>query len=448
MLKENMLKENVLKQKLTKLVKEHTLLLEIIVKLKDFSEIYLVGGVIRDIALKNKVKDIDLCTSLNIKEVSRILEKTLKVIDTGKRHGTISVYLENQKVEITEFRGKENTLLEDLRLRDFSINAIAFDVINNEIIDPFFGLNALKNNVLECPCDAKKIFLDDPLRILRMFRFSYAQNREPAKNLIDAAKENFESIKGVSIERIKDELSNILISENPKNAFKKLVEFNFLNELFPELTPMVNCKQNKYHIENVFDHTLNVVNNTPPILEVRLAALLHDTGKPHTVSIDEQGERHFYGHEKVSTKIAKIFLERLCFPKKTIDTVLTVVNLHMRSLDAGDAGIRRLIRDLKGNFNSWLMLIKADKPPTMDNKKFNERLDNFLLRYNAEIEAQKNRDFFKLAISGNDIMDVLALPRSKKIGEIKNKLLELIIEDPSKNEKEFLIKYLKNLEKN
>lgn len=413
--------------------------------LQDFSKIYLVGGIIRDIALEKEALDIDICTSLNINKVSEILGPHLKIIDTGKRHGTISAFLDTEHVEITEFRGKQDSLVSDLELRDFTINAIAFDLINNEIIDPFNGLDDLKNNILRCPIDPNKVFLDDPLRILRAFRFSYAQDRIPDNNLEKALKTNFDKLKSISIERIRDELSKILLSNNPVLALKKIEEFGGLKILFPELSPMVNCKQNKYHIHDVFNHTLDVLKNTPPVLEARLAALLHDVGKPFTVSTDELGERHFYGHEKESVRIAKDFLERLCFSKKIINTVTTVINLHMRSLEAGGSGIRRLIKDLNGTFNIWLMLIKADKPPKMDEIEFKQRLDKFLENYNAEITAQEKRDFLKLKISGEDIMNCLNLQPSKKVGEIKNKLEELITDDPSKNTKEFLLEYLKKL---
>ena len=438
-----MLSKDKLEHKLTNFVNNNPLLIKLIDLLKDSSKIYLVGGIIRDIALGKKALDIDLCTSLNINEVSKILEKSFKIIDTGIKHGTITAIFDHVHAEITEFRGEKNSLESDLSLRDFTINAIAFDIIGKKLIDPFNGLDDLKNNILRCPIDPNIVFNDDPLRMVRTFRFSYAQNRKLDENIIKALKANFDKIKTVSIERIKDELSKILVLENPSLVFKKLVEFNFLDTLFPEITPMVNCTQNKYHVHDVFNHTLDVLENTPPILEARLAALLHDIGKPHTISVDSDGERHFYGHEKVSVKIAKKFLERLCFPNKTINTVLNIVNLHMRDLEAKGAGIRRLIRELGDDFNVWLMLVKADRPPKMPKEEFEIRLNNFLSNYNFEIEEQKRKDFFKLKISGEDIMQILNLSPSKKIGEIKNKLQELIIEDPSKNDREFLINYIK-----
>ena len=438
-----MLSKDMLEHKLTNLINNNPLLIKLIDLLKDFSKIYLVGGIIRDIALEKKALDIDLCTSLNINEVSKILEKSFKIIDTGIKHGTITAIFDHVHAEITEFRGEKNSLESDLSLRDFTINAIAFDIVEKKLIDPFNGLDDLKNNILRCTIDPNIVFNDDPLRMVRAFRFSYAENRKLDENIIKALKTNFDKIKTVSIERIKDELSKILVLENPSLVFKKLVEFNFLDTLFPEITPMVNCAQNKYHVHDVFNHTLDVLENTPPILETRLAALLHDIGKPHTISVDSDGERHFYGHEKESVKIAKKFLERLCFPNKTINTVLNVVNLHMRDLEAKGAGIRRLIRELGDDFNVWLILVKADRPPKMPKSEFEKRLNNFLKNYNFEIEEQKRKDFFKLKITGEDIMKILNLKPSKEVGEIKNMLQELIIEDPSKNDREFLINYIK-----
>lgn len=439
-----MLETNELEHKLINFTSNNSLLKELIKLLKGYTKVYLVGGIIRDIALEKEALDIDLCTSLNINEVSKILAKSCKVIDTGIKHGTITVIFDHIHAEITEFRGEKDSLESDLSLRDFTINAMSFDIIENKLIDPFNGFNDLKNNILRCPIDPNIVFNDDPLRMIRAFRFSYAQNRKLDENIIKALKTNFDKIKTVSIERIKDELSKILVLENPSLVFKKLVEFNFLDTLFPEITPMVNCTQNKYHVHDVFNHTLDVLEETPPILEARLAALLHDIGKPHTISVDENNERHFYGHEKVSVKIAKDILERLCFPNKTIQVVTNVINLHMRDLEAKGAGIRRLIRELGDDFNVWLMLVKADRPPKMPKEEFEERLNNFLKNYNFEIEEQKRKDFFKLKISGEDIMQILNLPPSKEVGKIKHKLEELIIEEPSKNDREFLITYLKN----
>ena len=438
-----MLTKEALEHKLLNLVNENPLLKELIILLKNSSKIYLVGGIIRDIALGKEALDIDICTSLNINEVSKILKKSFKVIDTGIKHGTITAIYDHIHAEITEFRGEKDSLESDLSLRDFTINAISFDIVEKKLIDPFNGLEDLENNILRCPIAPNIVFNDDPLRMIRAFRFSYAQNRKLDENIIKALKTDFDKIKSVSIERIKDELSKILVLENPSLVFKKLVEFEFLDTLFPEISPMVNCKQNKYHVHDVFNHTLDVLEGTPPILEARLAALLHDIGKPHTITVDSEGERHFYGHEKESVKIAKKFLERLCFPNKTINTVLNVINLHMRDLEAKGAGIRRLIKELGEDFNVWLMLIKADKPPKMPEEEFEARLNNFLNNYNFEIEEQKRKDFFKLKISGEDIMEILKLSPSKEVGEIKHKLEELIIEDPSKNNRDFLINYIK-----
>ena len=172
-----MLSKDMLEHKLTNLINNNPLLIKLIDLLKDFSKIYLVGGIIRDIALEKKALDIDLCTSLNINEVSKILEKSFKIIDTGIKHGTITAIFDHVHAEITEFRGEKNSLESDLSLRDFTINAIAFDIVEKKLIDPFNGLDDLKNNILRCTIDPNIVFNDDPLRMVRAFRFSYAENR-------------------------------------------------------------------------------------------------------------------------------------------------------------------------------------------------------------------------------------------------------------------------------
>ncbi len=440
-----MISKNELDNKLNTLIDKTLLVQKIYNTLKDNCDVFLVGGVVRDIASKKEVKDIDICIPIDIETATKYLKKSFKVIETGKKHGTVTVFDKNLSIEITEFRGEKNNLTSDLSLRDFTINAVAYSVKERKIFDPFNGLNDLENNILKCPINPDKVFLDDPLRMLRMFRFSYAENRTPENNLIISAKKNIEKIRSVSIERIKDELSNILISPAPSLALEKLDEFGFLGTLFPELSKMKGCTQNKYHKADVFFHTLDVISNTPPILEVRLAALLHDVGKPKCISIDENNERHFYGHEKISVQIAKKFLERLCFPKKIQATVLNAVSLHMRSLEAGPSGIRRLIKDIGNNFDIWFSLIKADKPPMMSDMDFKKKLENFLINYKKEIELKEKEDFLKLKVSGEDVMKIFNLPEGKEVGKIKKKLEEIVLEDPSKNTKEFLFDFLRKL---
>ncbi len=438
-----MISNKQLTQRLNNLIDSTNLIKKISTILDTHCDVFLVGGIIRDLALEKEANDIDVCISIDINIATRLLKQSLKVIETGKKHGTITVLDNNLSIEITEFRGEKEDLISDLSLRDFTINAIAFSIKERKIFDPFLGLNDLKNNILRCPINPDKVFTDDPLRLLRMFRFSYAEGRTPENKLIQSIIKNFEKIKLVSIERIKDELSNILTSPAPSLALEKLDEFKIFNILFPELSKMKGCTQNKYHKADVFFHTLDVVSKTPPILESRLAAFLHDVGKPECISIDENNERHFYGHEKISVKIAQTFLERLCFPKKVQQKVLNAISLHMRSLESGPSGIRRLIRDLGDNFNIWFSLIKADKPPMMSNDEFEERLKKFLENYQNEIDKKEKEDFFKLKISGDDIMELLNIPPGKELGKIKKELEELVLEDPKKNTKEWLIEFLK-----
>jgi tRNA nucleotidyltransferase/poly(A) polymerase len=293
------------------------------------------------------------------------------VIETGIKHGTILVVIDDQHLEVTTFRQPSDRNIQidardietDLLGRDFTINAIAFCLATHKLIDPLGGISDLSKGILRAVGDAASRLKEDPLRILRMIRFGDAQGRSIEEATLVAARTLIPLLEQISVERIKHELDQILLCEYPGAGIKKLQELGALPFTIPELMPSVGFEQNRYHIHDVFDHTLAVLDRTPRNRLLRWAAIFHDMGKPNTLSIDENGERHFYSHEVASTTLAWERMEKLRFSHDDMRRISTVVRYHMRPMNCGPAGVRRLIRDLGDNLALWRTFKDADSSP-------------------------------------------------------------------------------------
>lgn len=411
-------------------------------------DLHLVGGAVRDSFFDLTELDIDIATILTPELCQkRFHENGFKVIPTGIQHGTITVVIDEQNIEITTFRkpGSRNvsafssTIEEDLSGRDFTINALAFSISKLTLIDPFNGLQDIIDHRLKCVGDPDSRFREDPLRILRMIRFGPAQNRAVDKDTLAAAKHTKELLKSVSQERIRTELCHILTSPDPTAAFIMMKDCNLLEIILPEILPSIGFEQNEFHVHDVFEHTLWVLDRCPQEnLKLRLSALFHDLGKPHTLSIGEDGRRHFYDHETISTTLCNQAMDRLKFSQKMTADVADIVRLHMRPIDCGPAGVRRLMRDLGENFAEWRIFKAADSPPVLGEEDFETRAARFDQLVADENERLKNTKLRKLAITGHDIMN-LGIQEGRVVGQILKELEELVIENPSDNNREFLI---------
>ncbi len=420
--------------------------------LGDEAQLHLVGGCLREVARGLPAKDIDLASALKPAEVIERL-KQFRIIETGIGHGTLTIlFPDEQTVELTTFRKPgsraENsfseTIAEDLAGRDFTINAMAYAFNEQRLIDPFEGLNDLQNNLLRCVGDAHTRFIEDPLRLLRMLRFGPAQGLEIDAATFAAACKLSDRIASVSIERIQSELSLILTGSHPAEALRDMLECGLLKLILPEMLDSIGFAQNEFHVDDVFEHTLWVVSRTPADLRLRLAGLFHDLGKPHTLSVDEQGRRHFYKHEQISAELARSALERLSFPKAVVKDVCLLVAQHMRPLDCGPAGVRRLLRDLEDSMPEWLELKKADSPPLMSAADFNLQMQQFLDMKAIEEARLTERFRSGLAIDGNDLI-ALGIPAGPQLGIILDALEEVIIEDPEQNERASLLQRAEQL---
>jgi len=322
--------------------------------------------------------------------------------------------------------------------RDFTINAIAFDLETGRLIDPYQGLSDLQQGRLRAVGSAAQRFEEDPLRLLRMLRFGPGENRSVDAQALEAAKNLAFRLEEISVERIAAEFSRILLSPYPQAALKMALELGLLPHFLPEIIPSAGFEQNEFHTQDVFDHSLAVVQATSADLILRLSALFHDIGKVYTLSIDNQGRRHFYGHEHVSVKVCTETLQRLRYSHEIISAVSTLIRLHMRPLTCGPAGIRRLMRDLGTHFERWIAFKIADVPAGMPIGELQKELASFQKVLEAERERQKGPAYGKLAINGHDLIG-LGMKPGPQLGAVLKKIEELVIEDPELNQRETLL---------
>jgi len=420
------------------------------------AQLYLVGGSVRELLTAavfhdyvSKVTDFDLATNLRPESlVKKLSQAGVRTIETGIKHGTVTALLADVPFEITTFRkpsARENSSYSDsieidLSGRDFTINAIAYDLNNLVLVDPFNGLDDIRYKRLRAVGAAADRFEEDPVRLLRMVRFGVGKIVE--HELLDIAKSKAHLLQKVSVERLKDELSKILLSPLIREAFEQLMACDLLIQFIPEILPSVGFEQNEYHIHDVWGHTLDVLEGTPAKLELRLAALFHDLGKPASLTLDDSGKRHFYCHEKISADITKQVMRRLRFSNDEIRDVSLLVAEHMRPFTCGAAGVRRLMRDLGKMLDDWFLLKVADKSPTMSQVEFGVQIANFKNLLAQEIEKQKEPCYGKLALNGDDILS-LGVKAGPLVGKILNYLEELVINNPELNQKQRLIDSVK-----
>ena len=417
------------------------------------AKLHIVGGALRDLISGRTHTDLDLATCLPPEHCRSLLEgQGLRTIATGIAHGTLTVLVEERHIELTTFRkpgpregsAYSDSIEEDLSGRDFTINALAYDLARGALLDPFGGQADLHAAVVRAVGDPAERFREDPQRILRMVRFGPADGRSVDPKTADAAAASANLLGLVSVERIRTELVNILMSRFPRQAFEMLAEIGILAHVIPEMLPAIGCEQNEFHLHDVFQHTLRVMEHTPTEGCLRLVALFHDLGKPHTASQGEDGRRHFYRHEEVSTEIAKQVMRRLRFSNDETKKTALLVQHHMRPLTCGAPGVRRLMRDLDQSIDEWLRFKIADAPPAMSKETFREQYEHFVELLNAEQRRRALPEHGKLAVNGDDLI-ALGMKPGRRLGNILRDLEELVIEDPERNDRAYLLNKARDL---
>lgn len=419
---------------------------------KNHHQAWVVGGAVRDMLIGKEPHDYDVVTTAELGEILQLFDKALAI---GEKHGTALVFLDGRKMEVTRCKTDLNrgdkhkkeresnwqeVLQEDLYHRDFTINAIALDQQGN-LFDPFGGIDDIENKIIRSPEEqAAARFKEDPLRMLRAVRFCTVLKYQISSATLKAIEEYRKLLSNVSWERIRDEFVEIILSDPPNSGIEMLVETGLIKYIIPEILPMVGFEQHSpYHIDDVFSHSLKVLEYVPARLPVRLAALLHDIAKPETFIQDDNGTGHFYQHQSVGRKMTCEILERLKFDRFTINKVERLVGEHMSRLShPSRTAVKRLINRVgKENAEDLFCLQKADilgGAPLLDLSGIEEteQIARQVLTENDPLTVQD------LAINGHDLIQ-LGLTPGPGIGQILQDLLEIVIQKPDHNQKEMLL---------
>ena len=425
-------------------------------------EAYLVGGCVRDLFMGRKPKDWDITTNAIPEEIIPLFSKTFYENDFGTV-GVVNEEVSDETlkiIEITPYRLESSysdhrrpdsvkfskNILDDLKRRDFTINAIAYDAESGEIIDPFSGVADLARGVIKTVGEAKERFFEDGLRILRAVRLHVELNLPLDHDTEKSILENKHILGEVSKERIRDEFVKIIMSDNPGGGLMILKKLGLLEYIIPEIEESVGVEQNKAHAYDVWTHLLKTVQHSADkqyLLHVRLSALLHDIAKPKARRWDKEAEQWtFYGHEVLGSHVTKKILEDLRFSRETIEKVTNLVRWHMFFSDTEKithSAVRRLIANV-GKENVWDLIDMrgCDRIGTGRPKENPYRLR----KYKAMIE-EVMRDPISVSMlktDGKKIMELLGITPGPKIGQILNALMEDVLEDPSLNTEEYLNK--------
>jgi poly(A) polymerase/tRNA nucleotidyltransferase (CCA-adding enzyme) len=432
-------------------------------------EAYLVGGCVRDLLLEKKPNDWDITTNAKPEEIQKIFPDSVY----ENKFGTVGVKTESKDpnlkiIEITTYRleGKYSdkrhpdeikfakTVEEDLSRRDFTINALALSLaeeVVGKVIDPYGGQKDLKNKLIRAVGNPEERFQEDALRLIRAIRFAAQLGFSIEEKTAAAIKKQAGLIEFIAKERVRDEFEKLIMSDNASAGIEKMEELELLKYILPELREGIDVAQNKHHIYTVYEHAIRSLdyaakNNFP--LDLRLAALLHDAGKPKTKEGDGP-DCTFYAHQILSAKMAVKALDRLRFSKQMVERIGLLIHEHMFVYDPETvtlAGVRRLLRRVgPENINDLIKVREADRIGSGVPKAQPYRL-RYLM---AMIEKVKQDPISAkmLKINGNDIMKELKLEPGPKIGKIIAVLLEEVLDEPKKNSKEYLVSRIKDLAK-
>ena len=413
---------------------------------------YAVGGCVRDSLLGRVPNDWDITTSATPEEIKKVFRRT---VDTGIKHGTVTVLMGKETYEITTFRidgeysdhrrpdGVTFTgeLSEDLLRRDFTINAMAYSD-KTGVVDLYGGQEDLRNKIIRCVGKPDERFDEDALRIMRAVRFAAQLGFEIEPATRDAAEKHALDLKNVSAERIETELTKLLVSPHPEKLMD-MYEMGITAVMLPEFDLMIDTPQNTpYHKYDVGRHTIEVLKNVSPTKVMRYVALLHDTGKVETRTTDENGRDHFKGHSFASEKIAEKVLRRLRMDNDTIRDVKKIVLWHDFGIKGGITikSVRKMLSQMgEEYFDSYVEIKKADILGQSDYRA-DVSYDNLDQIIGFHDEIMKDGDALTisdLAIKGQDLIG-LGIQPGPEMGQILRNLLEKVLEDPELNTKDRL----------
>ncbi len=415
---------------------------------------YVVGGAVRDHLMSRKINDYDVCTDALPHEVEAVFSG-YRVIETGIKHGTVTVLIGASSVEITTFRtdgsysdGRHpdsvdftRDIVKDLSRRDFTVNAIAYSP-NEGYIDPFNGINDIGSNIIRCVGDPIKRFSEDALRILRALRFSSTLKFEIEKETSDAIFALKNNLSLVSRERIRDEFKKLICGDG---AFKVMTEFRDVIALIvPDLSKTFDYDQNNPHHDfDLYTHTVKTVCNLPKDATLRFAGLLHDIAKPLTEFKDENGISHYYGHAHHGSEMAESILKDLRFSNAEIKKIVTLIRHHDGVINETETAISRKMSKIGAElYFDLLDLQRADNASQKTDSSLRTEHNEALRRMANEILTKEPcLSLSDLALNGNDI---IALGyKGKEIGKALSYLFDAVLSGEVENTKEALTYYLK-----
>ncbi|MEO8903352.1 MAG: HD domain-containing protein [Polyangiaceae bacterium] len=424
---------------------------------------WIVGGCVRDqllAELNGKAGsdirgDWDIATSARPEQVQKLFRR---VIPTGIQHGTVTVLAQHGSYEVTTLRGETSytdgrrpdgvyfvdDIKDDLARRDFTINAIAYDPLEDQLIDPFNGEVDLRARLLRAVGDPRVRFAEDGLRVLRAARFVATLQVELESETAQAIEPSLNSYRKVSAERVRDEWLKATKATKPSRAFEVMKDHGLLAITAPELIESVGCEQNRYHAYDVWGHAMHCLDNCPQNPVLRMAGLLHDVGKPRSRAFsDKTSDYTFYEHERIGAEMTGPLLERLRFSNEERTRIVALVRHHLICYDGTwtDTAVRRWVRRVSPELVDDLYAL-SEADVRSKGKDASEDLDHIteLKTHVAKVIAAGAAFNVKdLALNGGEMMKELALKPGPDIGRVLRALLEEVVEDPSKNTKELLL---------
>jgi len=423
----------------------------------DGHEAYAVGGCVRDSILGKNPHDWDITTSALPERVKSLFDRTF---DTGIEHGTVTVLMGGEGYEVTTYRvdgkyedgrhPKEVTftpnLEEDLKRRDFTINAMAYNE-SRGLVDLFGGKEDLDLGIIRAVGEPAERFSEDALRMLRALRFSAQLGFDIEDKTWDAIKELAPTLDRISAERIQVEMVKLITSNNPEKI-RDVYTSGLSKVFFPELDAMMECDQiNKHHMYTVGEHTIEAMRQVPGDKVLRLTMMLHDIGKPQCKTTDENGQNHFKMHPVEGEKMAKAFMRRLKFDNETTDKVCNLVRNHDDRPEINPRNIRRMIMRVgRDNFGDLLTVKRADcMAQSLYHRQ--EKLDyinQMETVYKEIIEKDDCLAIKDLKVTGKDLIQ-MGVPQGKTIGKVLKGLLDDVVDNPEHNDREYLLKQIKGM---
>lgn len=416
---------------------------------------WLVGGSLRDILLERQPKDWDIATSATPQEMMRLFPR---VIPTGIAHGTVTVLFREGSYEITTLRGEGaysdsrrpdeiffvKDIEEDLARRDFTVNAVAYDPLTDRLIDPFGGIDDMERKLLRTVGRAEERFSEDGLRVLRAARFVATLEFALEAETEQAIPQALTAFARVSAERVRDEWLRTMEARTPSRGFEVMRTTGILGITCPDLVEQFGCTQNKFHAYDVWQHSMACMDESSRQPVQRVAALLHDLGKPRTRALSDKTQDYtFYNHEAVGADMADAWLRRYRFSNEERVRIVHLVRNHLVCYSSAwsDAAVRRFMKRVgTAEIEPLLELARADalaKGRPVDDELAS--LDELRARMEAVIAAGAALGTKDLAVSGHDVMKHLGVPPGRIIGQVLEKLLERVLDDPSLNEREALL---------